>query len=419
MPIHFLISAMSIVITLAALLGYLNLRFLKIPTTIAISAGSLLISLIFLILGEFGFKNIESEAVRYLSVINFHDLLIDGMLSFMLFAGALNIKSYYLKQCKWEILVLALFGTVISALFVGFCIHYLFRLIDIHIPIAYSLLFGALISPTDPIAVLAIFKKLNAPKRLEVIVAGESLFNDGVGIVLFLTLSEFIFSGQATTFHSISLLFLQQAVGGVIYGLTLGWVGYWFLKPVNDQKVAILITLAIASGGYAFSEFLEVSGPLAMVVAGIVIGNHKNLFAREPEIRKDVEQFWELMDEVLNAILFLLIGLELLVLRPAGNVILFASLAIPAVLFIRFIIIAITTSIFKLKRTYDHHFVKILTWGGLRGGLAIALALAIPQNPYRNLILAMTYCVVIFSIVIQGLSIKPLVISSKKMAEKN
>lgn len=418
MPIHILIMAMSVVVTLAALIGYLNVRFLKIPTTIAISAGSLLLSLLLLILGEFGFRNIELQAIHFLSVINFHDLLIDGMLSFMLFAGALNIKSYYLKQCKWEITMLALVGTIVSAFFVGFCIHYLLRLIDINIPLLYAFLFGALISPTDPIAVLSIFKELNAPKRLDVTVAGESLFNDGVGIVLFLTISELIFSGKETTIQSVSLLFLQQAVGGVIYGFILGWVGYWFLKPINDQKVAILITLAIASGGYAFSELIGVSGPLAMVIAGIVIGNHKHLFARAPEIRKEVEQFWELMDEVLNAILFLLIGLELLALHPSWNIILIASLAIPTVLIIRFVIVGITASVFRIKRKYDHHFVKILTWGGLRGGLAIALALAIPDNAYRNFILAMTYCVVIFSIVVQGLSIKPLVLASKKMAEK-
>lgn len=411
---HVFYSAMSIIISLAALIGYLNNRFFRMPTTVAINMGSLIITLFLLLLVKFGWHSLPNHARHLLELIDFHDLLIEGMLSFLLFAGALNIKISFLRQCKWEIGVLALLGTVLSTIIVGFSVYYLFDFLNHPIPLIYALLFGALISPTDPIAVLAIFKELNAPKKLEVTVAGESLFNDGVGIVIFLTLFQFLMTGQAADSSHIGYLFLRMAMGGIGFGAVLGFLGCYLLKPITDQKVAILITVAIASGGYAFSEWIAVSGPLAMVVAGLIIGNKHKLLPSAPFIRGSINEFWEMVDEILNAILFFLIGFELLTLDIHWKQFWLAGLAIPLVLITRLFVVWGCITPFRLrKRTYDKYFVPVLTWGGLRGGLAIALALALPNNAHQDLVITMTYAVVIFSILIQGLTIKPLVKACK------
>ena len=403
----------SIVLTIAVLIGYINHRFIKMQTTIAIMSGSLVFSLILIIIGQFGFVQIEAHVTTMLGKIDFHSLLINGMLSFLLFAGALTIDVNTFKNQKWEIGILASVSTIASAFLVGIATYYVLHWLGFRLNFIYCMLFGALISPTDPIAVLATFKQIGAPKQLDVTVAGESLFNDGVGIVIFLTLYQLAFAGKAVTTGAVILLFLQQAIGGILYGAIIGLIAYWLIKPIDDHKIEILITLMIVTGGYAFAQALDISGPLAMVVAGIFIGNRGRNFSMSKKTRESLDNFWELVDEILNAVLFLLIGFELLTVHFNHHYLLAAFIAIPLVLCVRFITVSIPMQIFKLKRKYTPFFTTILVWGGLRGGLAVALALALPANDHRNLILAMTYAVVMFAVIVQGLTVKHLVYKTR------
>ncbi len=398
----------SIILTLAIIIGYINHRYIKLQSTIAIMAGSLLISLLFLILQHTGVANIADKTKSILIQTDFHSLLINGMLSFLLFAGSLTIDSSILKTRKWEIGILASISTIASALLIATAIYYLLPLLGLSLPYLYCLLFGALISPTDPIAVLATFKEIGAPKNLEVCVAGESLFNDGVGIVIFLTIYQLAFNNQVITFQNVSLLFLEQAVGGIAYGVILGFVAYQLIKNIKDPKTIILITLAIVTGGYTFALSIDISGPLAMVVAGIFIGNKVRATATEEKRNEVLKIFWEVIDELLNAVLFLLIGFELLNINVVDFNFSAVLMAIPLVLLIRLITVAIPMKFIQARKTHEPYTISVLTWGGLRGGLAVALALTLPSSHYRELILAMTYGVVVFAVIVQGLTIKPL-----------
>lgn len=412
MPIkmYYLLSA---VISLSAMFGYINCRTLKLPTTIAIMSGSLLMSLAICIIGNFGYSSFEYKIYKSVESINFYSILMQGMLSFLLFAGALTVNINHLKQCKWEIFTLATVSTVASTLIIAGLCYYV---IPVSIPFIYCLLFGALISPTDPIAVLAIFKEVGAHQRLNVTVTGESLFNDGVGIVLFLTIYEVAFRNTAPSFGSVSHLFFREAIGGIVYGIGLGILGHTMIDRVKNIKVEILITLAMTTGGYAFANAIGISGPLSMVVAGIFIGNKGQNFAVNKQTRQNLYNFWELIDEVLNAMLFFLIGIELILISHSYTSFLIAILSISLVLLTRLTTVAIPMALFKRYKQYPPHFVKILVWGGLRGGLAVALALSIPESEPRSILLTMTYSVVVFSIIIQGLTIKPLVKASNKRA---
>lgn len=401
----------------AVMIGYINHRFIKLQTTTAITLGALIISFVLIIIGQFGFQGLENKTTLMLSKINFHNLLINGMLSFLLFAGAIRININNLLKQKWEITVLAFLGTIFSALLLGILTYYVLPIFGIRIDFIYCMLFGALISPTDPIAVLATFKELGAPKNLTVIVEGEALFNDGVGIVIFITIYQLATTGHHITFEATSLLFLRQAIGGILYGIGTGLVAYWLIKPINDHKIEILITLLIVTAAYTFANHIGISGPLAMVVAGIFIGNRGRNFSMSPTTIHSLDTFWELVEEILNAALFLLIGLELLTIHIDKYLIIAALLAIPMALLVRTIIVALPISIFKKWRKYPPATIRILIWGGLRGGLALALALALPQNPHRALIIGMTYAIVAFAIVVQGITIGPLV--KKTKAEKN
>lgn len=403
----------SIILTLAVAATYLNERFIKMPTTIAIMTSSIILSLLLIVFGRYQHFGVGQIITKQISQLDFHALLIDGMLSFLLFAGSLHVDLATLKRHKWEIGVLAMLGTIASTFLVGILIYFILPLISLHLDFIYCLLFGALISPTDPIAVLATFKELNAPKQLDVKVAGESLFNDGVGIVMFLSLYQLAFSETPLTWQDVSLLFLQQAVGGVAYGLACGLIITKLIKAIDNYKVEILLTLVVTTGAYILANALGVSGPLAMVAAGIYIGNSGRHTAMSEKSRNNLDTFWELIDEILNAVLFLLIGFEILVLETHVSSIIAAIIAIPLVLFVRFLTVAAPMALFKLRRKYVPYTITILVWGGLRGGLAVALALALPQSKNRELILLMTYAVVMFSILIQGMTIKSLVEKSK------
>ena len=404
----------GIMITLAVIIAYINHRFFRLQTTTAITTGSLLLSFLLIGIGHFGFVSIEQHVTQVLSRIDFHAVLMDGMLSFLLFAGGLTVDFNDLKKSGLEIGVLATLGTLVSAFLVGITVFYVSGWLAHPVPFIYCLLFGALISPTDPIAVLALFKAVNAPKQLHVTVAGESLFNDGIGIVLFLTVYHVLTTGGSASVGDAILLFLQEAVGGIVYGCAIGILAYRLIKPMTDLNIVVLITLAVTTGGYALAQQLGVSGPLAMVVAGIFLGNRGHKFHMSSKTREYLDHFWEMIDEILNAILFLLIGLELLVIPLSSMLVIAGLLAIPGILLIRWIVVAIPITLFKTKRTYVPHAINILTWGGLRGGLAVALALAIPLGPYRNAILTMTYAVVAFAIVVQGLTIRYLLNLSDK-----
>lgn len=406
--------SLSICISIAIAFTYLNARFVKMQTTSAIMVGSIGLSFILIILDKLGISRFDIQIEDIVSNLHFHNLLINGMLSFLLFAGGLTINWQDFKRERWEIFTLAIFGTLASTVLIAGAVYYLLNLMNIALPFGYCMLFGALISPTDPIAVLAMLTNLKAPKKLSVIIAGESLFNDGVGIVIFITAYQIVFGSKAPTFTETALLFGQQAIGGIIYGALLGY-GYTFLiRGLSDIKLHILLTIAIATGGYALAHVLGLSGPLAMVVAGIIIGNtHHKIPHPAQQLMYD---FWEIIDELLNAILFLLIGFEILLMRHYYHEFFAIAIAIPLVLLVRTIIVIIPMEFFKRKQHFPKNTTSILIWGGLRGGLAVALALSLPRNIHRDLILSMTYAIVLFSIIVQGTSIKGLVKRARESA---
>ena len=406
----------ALLLTLAAIFSYINFRFLKLPTTIGIMLIAMLISISLVVLGHCGFEGIQNKATVVLEGIDFNKALMHGMLSFLLFSGALHVNLEDLDQHKWIISILATFGVVMSTFIVGSIAWIVFWLIGLKLPFIYCLLFGSLIAPTDPIAVIGILKKAGVPKSLETKITGESLFNDGVAVVVFLVIMGIVTGGHDVTAGHIMLLFVEEAIGGVLFGLAIGWLAYQMLKSVDNYQVEVLLTLALVMGGYAFAHAIHVSGPIAMVVAGIFIGNRGRLFAMSENTREHLDSFWELMDEILNAVLFLLIGLEILVLTIKGNYLIAGLIMIPVVLLARFISVGIPVTFMRRIRDFSPHAVKILTWGGLRGGISVALALSIPNGPEREALLTVTYIIVIFSILVQGLTIERFV-ASKKLTE--
>jgi CPA1 family monovalent cation:H+ antiporter len=388
-------------------LSYINYRWVKLPSTIGLMVIALAMSLVLIGLGKLGF-GIEEYAAGFLSKIDFSETLMKGMLSFLLFAGALKINLEDLAQQKYIVTGLATFGVIASTFMVGTALYFALGLLDVHLSYIYCLVFGALIAPTDPVAVLAILKTVKAPKTLETKIAGESLFNDGVGVVVFLVLVG-VATGESAGFGSAALLFLQEAIGGAVFGFIIGWLAYQLLKNVDDYSVEILITLALVSGGYALATTLHTSGPIAIVVAGLLIGNHGRVYAMSDVTRDNLDTFWELIDEILNAILFAWIGLEILVLAFSWDHLLAGLVAIPLSLLARFISVSSFVGLLKFRRTFSQNAIRILTWGGLRGGISIALALSLAAGPARDLIVGITYVVVVFSILVQGSTIKRLV----------
>lgn len=404
-----LFNILSFLFTIAAILGYINYRYIKLQSSIAITMTTMLLTVGIIFISSLGINVGEKEIALAFSKIDFHSLLMNGMLSFLLFAGALNVSLDQLLEEKWEVMILAIGGTVISTFIIGGLTFYFLAWLGQPLAFIHCLLFGALISPTDPIAVLAVFKKLKAPKSLDTRLAGESLFNDGVGIVLFVTIYAVAYGQHSATVGAIAALFLQQAIGGILYGMLLGYIGYRLIKPINDSLQEIFITLAIATGGYSLAQTLNISGPLAMVVAGMFIGNRQKMFYMSEKTRVHLVHFWEVIDSAFNAILFLLIGLELIALQRSFFELISGLGAIIIVLVARIISVGVPMQLMRLKRCYEPFATSIMIWGGLRGGLAIALALALPAGPAKALILPMTYATVLFSILVQGLSISPLV----------
>jgi len=394
----------AILITIAALFSYFNERYLGMPSTIGLMFISLVISLGLIAMANFGL-DVESRAASVLAEIDFSELLLHGMLGFLLFAGALHVNLGDLLQQKWVISSLATAGVLTSTLIVASLTWILLRSLGLDLPFIYCLLFGALISPTDPIAVLGILKNANAPKSLETKITGESLFNDGVGVVVFIVLLDIVSGGHEIDAVQVLLFFLQEVVGGAVFGLATGYLVYWMLKSVDNYPVEILLTMALVTGTYALAETLHLSAPLAVVVAGLLIGNQGRALAMSEKTCEHLDSFWELVDEILNAVLFVLIGLEILVLQFNLSYLLAGLAAIPLVLAARWVSVGIPISLLRLRREFSPHVVKIMTWGGLRGGISVALALSLPSGPERDVILAVTYTVVVFSILVQGLTI--------------
>ena len=404
-----ILNIAAILITVSALFSFVNHRFIKLPTAIGLMLISLVASLLLLAAGKLGWGHLESQARLLLDSIDFNETLMQGMLSFLLFAGALHINLDDLAKQKWVITSLATVGILISTFLVGITTYYLLGFFNLHLDFIYCLLFGSLISPTDPIAVLGILKSAHAPKTLETKIAGESLFNDGMAVVVFIVLLGIATGGHDVTAKHIALLFVEEAVGGVVFGFVIGWLTYLMLKQVDNYQVEILLTLALVMGGYALASTIHTSGPIAVVVAGLLIGNQGRMLAMSDHTREHLDTFWELIDEILNAVLFVLIGLEVLVL-PFTRDVLLASLAmIPLVLAARLISVGLPINLLRLHREISPGAVKILTWGGLRGGVSVALALSLPPGDAREIILAITYTIVVFSIVVQGLTIGKLV----------
>ncbi len=403
-----LFNILAILITLTALFSYINHRYIGLPITIGVMFIALLMSLLLNLLDALGF-GLKHYAQMVLGSIQFDKTLLHGMLSFLLFAGALHINLGDLIERRWSIGILATLGTLMSTFLVGTFTWFGLRWFGFELSYIYCLLFGSLISPTDPIAVLSILKTTSAPKSLETKIAGESLFNDGVGVVVFIVILEIVTGTHELNAGHIGLLLVQEIVGGACLGLGLGYLAYRMLKSVDNYQVEILISLALVVGGYALAGVLHFSGPIAIVVAGLLIGNHGRLFAMSDETRLQLDTFWELVDGVLNAVLFVLIGLEILILTFTKQYLLLSLLIIPFVLTARFISIGIPLTLLRRFRTFSPGAVRILTWGGLRGGISVALALSIPPAPEKTLILIFTYTVVLFSILVQGSTIEKLV----------
>lgn len=413
MSVSSIFNLVALFITLAAAFGYLNHRWLKLPHTIglvvialSVSLGILAADVVFPQLG------LEDSVRRALIDIDFEETLMKGLLSLLLFAGALHVDLDALLSRRWAISVLATVGIVVSTAIVAGLTFFAYRILGFEVPFAACLVFGALISPTDPVAVMGILKHVQVPETLRAKIAGESLFNDGVGVVLYTVLVSLAAGGGTTgelsVVRAVELL-LIEVVGGLTLGLCAGYLAYRAIRSINEHNLEVLITLALVTGSYALASWLHLSGPLAVVVAGLFIGNHGKRWAMSPTTRERIDTFWSLVDELLNSLLFLAIGFEVVAIMLTGPIIAAAALAVPIVLAARWVSVAGPITLLGLRREFTRGAIPVLTWGGLRGGISVALALALPPALFKPLLLATTYGVVLFSIIVQGLTIERVV----------
>ncbi len=395
----------SVLTVFAAFFYYINLRFLKLPSTIGVMLIALVSSILLVIIGR-QFPDTILEFRGMISSIDFTEVLMGAMLNFLLFAGAIHVNLKDLKEQRAPVIVFSTVSVLISTFLVATILYFIIPLLDFELPYIYCLLFGALISPTDPIAVLGILKTCNVPKSLETKIAGESLFNDGVAVVIFAVLLKLAHGGEFDiTLGNISWLLIKEAVGGLALGLGLGVLASNAMRKVDDYKVSVLITMAVVMGGYLVAHAIHISGPLTMVAAGLVIGNYGKRTAMSPTTKDYLNKFWELVDEIMNAVLFLFIGFELLLIPDILSYWSVGLVAIFIVLAARYLGIWIPTKVVPFKKKFDIGTIKMLTWGGLRGGVSIALAISVGHEEFSSIIIATTYFVVIFSILVQGLTI--------------
>ncbi len=399
----------TVLVVLSATFGYINVKFIKLPDTIGLMVITIVFTLAILALSYFDDTLLLKEK-ELISQIDFKTVLLDVMLSFLLFAGALHTNFQQLKIQRKPILIFATMGTLVSTFLVGIFVFYVLKFLSLEVDFIYCLLFGALISPTDPIAVLGILKKVGAPKKLETKIVGESLFNDGVGVVIFLTIYQIAKGTTEISFGHIAELFLVEVIGGIALGLAIGWLTYRLLKSIDDYDIEVIITIAAVMGGTLVAQHFHLSAPLAMVTAGLIVGNDTIRQSSMSEITEQyVDKFWELIDILLNTILFVMIGMEILVLTFDGKYILAGLISIPIILLARYLSLMLPIKIYAKKLEFVPKTNLIMTWGGLRGGISIALALSLTEVMERDLFLVITYIVVVFSIIVQGLTIGKLI----------
>ncbi|MDT7830870.1 sodium:proton antiporter [Flavobacteriaceae bacterium S356] len=402
-------SIATILIVLSAIFGYINVRFIKLPSSIGLMVVTILFTLVVLGLSYFDDTLLQKEK-ELITSIDFKTVLLDVMLSFLLFAGALHTNFQQLKIQRKPILIFATLGTLISTFLSGAFVYYVLQFLGLGVDFIYCLLFGALISPTDPIAVLGIMKKVGAPKKLETKIVGESLFNDGVGVVIFLTIYQIAKGGSDISFGHVAELFLVEVGGGLALGAIIGWCTYRLMKSINDYDIEVIITIAAVMGGTMLAQQLHLSAPLAMVTAGLIVGTDTVRQSSMSEVTElYVDKFWELIDILLNTILFVMIGMEMLVLTFNSSYIVAGFIVIPLLLLSRYVSLLLPIKLYANKLDFVPRTNLIMTWGGLRGGISIALALSLTQVMERELFLVITYIVVVFSIVIQGLTVGKLI----------
>lgn len=403
-----LFDILALLIGLSALFSWLNDRFLKLPNAIGLMLVALVFSLLLQLPLPFA-PGLEEQVAHMMESIDLTEAFLHGMLGFLLFAGALHVDLSELARQKWAVITLASASVVGATLLIGIGSYLLFLALGIPVPFLYCLVFGALISPTDPVAVLGILKSAGAPKALEMKITGESLFNDGVAVVLFMALLT-LAAGETTPALGATLfLLIKEILGGLLFGFVLGWIALQMIRHTENYQVEIMVTLALAMSGYAIAAHAHVSAPIAIVIAGLIIGNHGRATAVTEATRHRLDDFWELVDEVLNAVLFVLIGLEVLVIEVTGDLILAGLLAIPLVLVVRFVSVGVPIHLMRRSRSFEPGVVPILTWGGLRGGISVALVLSLPKGSVADILLTVTYSVVVFSVLVQGLTLGPLV----------
>jgi CPA1 family monovalent cation:H+ antiporter len=400
------LDAAALLVVLAAGLGYLNHRFVGLQQTIGLTVMGALASLA--VVGADGLlpgAGLGAAVRGFLAGIDFEHALLDGMLSFLLFAGALHVDLGNLLRRKAAVFVMATVGVLVSTLVVAAGFKLASGLFGLELPFVWCLVFGALISPTDPVAVLGILKTARVPPSLEAKVAGESLFNDGVGVVVFSILLAAALGAEGFSVARAAELFAVEALGGALLGLVLGWLVYRAMKAIDEHNLEVLLTLALVMGGYALAQRLHVSGPVAMAVAGLLIGNHGTRFAMSERTREHVTRFWSLLDEVLNAVLFLLIGLEVIAIAFDAAHLLLGAVAIAVVLAARAAAVGLPLALLARVAPFTKGAYPVLVWGGLRGGISIALALSLPEGPIKETVLTATYVVVVFSVVVQGATV--------------
>lgn len=414
----------SALIVLASIFAYLNYRFLKLPSTIGIMVIAIVVSIILVFFGENFLPRTFGHLNNLMNSIDFTEVLMGAMLNFLLFAGGIHININDLKEQLRPVVIFSTAGVVISTFIVGFGMFYLLPLVGLQMPFIYCLVFGALISPTDPVAVLSVLKQANVSKSLETKVAGESLFNDGMAVVVFTVVLQLAVGKEVDLgIENIGLLLIKEAGGGLFLGVLLGWVTSRLMREVDDYIISVLVTLSVVMGGYLIARQMHISGPLTMVAAGLFMGNFNVRFKMKSITQDYLIKFWELIDEILNAVLFLFIGFELLMIKDLKHFMIPGLLAIVVVLIARFISIWGPTKFMSLRTRFSPQTVKVLVWGGIRGGVSIALAMSIPKSEYSEIILSITYCVVVFSIVVQGLTIakvaNPKKIESEEKEQEN
>ncbi len=400
---HFF-DLLALLVVLSALFAYLNHRYIRLPPAIGLMLTSLLLSLVLIGAGRI-YPPLLQELVELVNEIDFADLLLEVMLGFMLFAGAIHIHLDELRKVRLPVVLFSTLSVVINTFLVGTGVFWLLRVFGLPTPYLHCLLFGALISPTDPIAVLSILKAAGVSKSIEMKIAGESLFNDGVGVVVFLSILKVALHPEAMAWTNVALLFVQEAGGGVLLGFAAGFTGFYLMRNIDNYKVEVLLTLGVVMGSYLAAHRFHVSGPLAVVIAGLLIGNHGKRLAMSEETAEYIDKFWELIDETLNAILFVLIGLELVVLSFEPSWFALGLIVIALGLASRYASVWLPAQIIRLRGAITSHTILVLTWGGLRGGISVALALKLTPELGREMWLTLTYMVVAFSILVQGLTV--------------